>query len=31
VTSMKLGPDGYWYVLTLDGKLHRAQQTIAEE
>lgn len=26
VTSMKLGPDGYWYVLTLDGKLHRAQQ-----
>jgi len=31
VTSMKLGPDGYWYVLTLNGKLHRAEQVIAEE
>ena len=31
VTSMKLGPDGYWYALTLNGKLHRAEQVIPEE
>jgi glucose/arabinose dehydrogenase len=28
VTSMRLGPDGYLYALTLDGKLHRAEQIV---
>jgi hypothetical protein len=30
VTSWKTGPDGYMYVLNLDGVLHRAMQVLPE-